>query len=88
MTVKSHRYRAALLGLPVTIQASSWPVARRRLLRRWVHSLTVANPTLPLVPTLVLLETDDARAVPELLDERFRPPAPPKYSADKIVSIR
>lgn len=50
-----------MMGLPVTVEARSESAARHKLLRRWLRLATVERGSLPLVPTLILLASDDPR---------------------------
>lgn len=56
-----YSYRIALLGLPITVKSRNYTYARRALLRRYLTLLNVRRGRWPVVPTLVLLATDDAR---------------------------
>ena len=60
--VQMYTYTFAVLGEPITLKARNVADGRRKVLNAWLQVINMNRLSLPVVPTIVLLESVDPAA--------------------------
>jgi hypothetical protein len=67
--VTTFSYTLAILALPITVRARSLAQARKNALYRYLRAVHVRFSSLPVLPTIVLISTDDPRCTCFLVEQ-------------------